>query len=185
MAGKLINHTLTSISSGVTQQYEEGRFESQVSSMVNCLPTITRGIIRRNPLVSIGKLSTVTSSSFVYSYDRGTETEQYIVVIPGDGTLHTYNANSGTLLYSKTGSAYLTVGIGIRAKDSFKALTIGDYTFILNTTITTAFTTKVSTSVGYKDMAFYWIKKTASIVTEQLQAVDPIRTGSYMRGYQV
>ena len=184
MAGKLINHTLTSISSGVTQQYEEGRFESQVSSMVNCLPTITRGIIRRNPLVSIGKLSTVTSSSFVYSYDRGTGTEQYIVVIPGDGTLHTYNANSGTLLYSKTGSAYLTVGIGIRAKDSFKALTIGDYTFILNTTITTAFTTKVSTSVGYKDMAFYWIKKTASIVTEQYQTAAPIQTGSYMRGYQ-
>ena len=184
MPGKLINHTLTSISSGVTQQYEEGRFESQVSSMVNCLPTITRGIIRRNPLVSIGKLSTVTSSSFVYSYDRGTGTEQYIVVIPGDGTLHTYNANSGTLLYSKTGSAYLTVGIGIRAKDSFKALTIGDYTFILNTTITTAFTTKVSTSVGYKDMAFYWIKKTASIVTEQYQTAAPIQTGSYMRGYQ-
>ena len=184
MAGKLINHTLTSISSGVTQQYEEGRFESQVSSMVNCLPTITRGIIRRNPLVSIGKLSTVTSSSFVYSYDRGTGTEQYIVVIPGDGTLHTYNANSGTLLYSKTGSAYLTVGIGIRAKDSFKALTIGDYTFILNTTITTAFTTKVSTSVGYKDMAFYCIKKTASIVTEQYQTAAPIQTGSYIRGYQ-
>ena len=50
MPSQLVNNTLSSLSGGVTQQYQEGRFDSQVSSMDNCIPSITRGVIRRNPV---------------------------------------------------------------------------------------------------------------------------------------
>ena len=188
MPGKLINNTLSSLSSGVSQQYQEGRFDSQVDEMINCMPSITRGVLRRNPVEAIRDLSELPvdiSTSFVYSYDRGTGTEQYIIVIPGDGYIHTFNANDGTHLYTNSVlDAYLVAGVGSEAKKTFKAMTVGDHTFIVNTTITTAFTADIASSTGYSDMAFYWIKKTASVTTNQYQTgTDPVQSGSLMQGY--
>ena len=108
------------MSSGVTQQYQEGRFDSQVSEMVNCAPSITRGVLRRNPLEKIAVLSGLPAdltNFFVYSYDRGTGDEQYIVIIPGDGSIHVYNANDGSFLYTTTGNSYLQVGVGEVVKE--------------------------------------------------------------------
>ena len=188
MPSKLINNTLSSISSGVTQQYQEGRFDSQVEEMINCIPSITRGVLRRNPtnaIATLEGLSADISASFVYSYDRGTGTEQYIIVVPGDGSLHTYNANDGSLLYTVTGKTYLQVPIGSIAKSSFKAITIGDHTFILNNTKNTSFTADVVSNSGYSDMAFYWIKKTTSVIISQIQktAFSTATSGTLSRGY--
>ena len=187
MPSALVNTTLSSLSSGVSQQYQEGRFDSQVSGMTNCIPSLTRGILRRNPLIAVKSLEGVgaeLTDAFVYSYDRGTGTEQYIVIIPGDGSIHTYNANSGDLLYSKTGDAYLLVPEGSRAKDSFKALTLGDHTFIVNTTISPKLTDTVVPYDGYDDMAFYWIKKTIAVTVKQYQTgTNPVESGSLIQGY--
>ena len=188
MATSLINTNLSNLAGGVTEQYQEGRFDSQVSSMENCMPSLTRGLLRRNPLEGITTLvSPVTalpadlSNCFVYSYDRGTGDEQYIIVIPGDGYIHVFNANTGTHLHTNsTLDAYLQVAL-VTAKESFKALTIGDYTFIVNKTIDTKFTTAVASSTGYSDMAFYWIKKTTSVITHQRQTGDNI--GNRSVGY--
>ena len=193
MPSTLLNNTLSSLSSGVTQQYQEGRFDSQVESMINCMPSITRGVLRRNPIKAVKTLEglgTDLSNYFMYSYDRGTGTEQYIVVIPGDGSIHTYNANDGSLLYTSTGNSYLQVPIGSLANKSFKALTIGDYTFILNTTKEVQFTSDVTTDIGYSNMAFYWIKKTTSVTLEQYQLTssglfqDKVTSGTLSRGYE-
>ena len=191
MPSKLINNTLSSVASGVTQQYQEGRFDSQVEEMVNCMPSITRGVLRRNPINAVESLTGLTGvleNSFVYSYDRGTGTEQYIVIIPGDGSQHVYNANDGTKLYTTTGQAYLEVPSGYRAKDSFSAITIGDHTFITNSTKTVGYTSDVATSDGYEDMAFYWIKKTVSVTLNQYQTGTgtsgaAVQTGSLLGGY--
>ena len=120
--GKLINNTLSSLASGVTQQYQEGRFDSQVTAMNNCMPNITRGVLRRNPLKAVKLLEglpTDLTDSYVYTYDRGTTNEQYVVVIPGDGTISVYNANDGELLYNKTGDSYLMTPAGSSAKETF------------------------------------------------------------------
>jgi len=185
MAGKLINNTLSSLAQGVTQQYQEGRFDSQVTSMSNCIPSITRGVLRRNPITPVAQLQglpTDLSDCFVYTYDRGTDTEQYMVVIPGDGSLRVYNTNDtdGVALYTKTGDAYLTL-VGLRAKETFSALTIGDHTFIVNQSVQTSFTAAVASSSGYSDMAFYWIKKTTLVVHEQYTSSTEV--GSLMKGY--
>jgi len=169
MGSKLINNTLSSLSAGVTQQYQEGRFDSQVSEMVNCIPSITRGILRRNPLNSVANLSelpTDLSGAFVYTYDRGTGNEQYMVIIPGNGYIYVYNVD-GTHLHTSTYNTYLVAALGYTAKNTFKTITIADHTFILNTKTTTSFTTATSSTAGYSNMAFYWIKKTASVVTKE------------------
>lgn len=187
MPSTLINNTLSSLSGGVTQQYQEGRFDSQVSFMNNCIPSITRGIMRRNPLEYINEYTSIPNleHSFVYTYDRGTGDEQYMIVVTGDGTLKVYNVNTGTLLYTSPSSDYLVAPIGVLTKTYFKALTVGDHTFIINTLIDTSFTAAVGSSSGYSDMAFYWIKKTVAVVTEQeqLTTADPVEIGSRLEGY--
>ena len=185
---QLINHNLSSLSGGVTEQFHEGRYDSQVSEMVNCIPSITRGVMRRNPLEAVATLSSTVhalptdlSDSFIYSYDRGTGLEQYIVVLPGDGYVHTFNANTGEHLYTNnTINLYLQV-TGTTAKKAFNALTIGDYTFIVNSTKTVGFTTDTAPTIGYADMAFYWIKKTTSVTTKQYQSATEV--GSLLKGY--
>ena len=186
MPGALLNNTLSNLAGGVTEQYQEARYDSQVSSMVNCIPSITRGVLRRNPLKNIGKLTapglpTDISSAFIYSYDRGTDDEQYIIIIPGNGYTYVFNANTCIHLYTSSSSAYLVAATGDEPKKVFKAITIGDHTFIVNTTIKITFTSTVQTNAGFSDMAFYWIKKTASVVTKQYQ--DETTVGMKTEGY--
>jgi len=186
MPSKLLNTTLSGVNMGVTQQYQEGRFDSQVDKMFNCMPTITRGVMRRNPVESVGMLQGLPADladAFVYSYDRNTGDEQYIVIIPGDGSINVYNANTATVIYKETGHQYLQIPQGELARDSFKALTIADHTFVVNTTKTVEIDTyNLISSEGYDDMAFYWIKKTASVITKQYQSTTEV--GSLMRGYE-
>ena len=185
---QLINHNLSSLSGGVTEQFQEGRFDSQVSEMINCIPSITRGVLRRNPVKAVDTLVSPTqalpvdlSDCFIYSYDRGTGEEQYIVVIPGDGYVHTFNANDGSHLYTNTTiNTYLQVS-GTTAKKAFNALTIGDYTFVVNSTKTVGFTADTAPTIGYSDMAFYWIKKTTSVTVAQYQSSTEV--GSLLKGY--
>jgi len=192
----LINNTLSNLAGGVTEQYQEGRFDSQVSAMVNCMPSLTRGVLRRNPLEAITTLINPSAkltpraipadltNCFVYSYDRGTGLEQYLIVIPGDGFIHTFNANDGSHLYTNNSiDNYLVAAVGTTAKDAFEALTIGDHTFIVNSTVTTSMLDDVATSTGYSDMALYWIKKTTSVVTGQKEDTTNHIIGTSSKGY--
>ena len=177
---QLINTNLSNLIGGVTEQYQEGRFDSQVTEMVNCIPSITRGVLRRNPLQHIGIVESFPIDSFVYAYDRGTTDEQYIIVVDNTSTMYVYNANNGVELYTTT-NTYLNTG-GASPKTSFKALTIGDHTFIVNNTKTPVMDTSItSPTVGYADMAFYWVKKTQSVIAQQYQSSTEV--GSRSIGY--
>ena len=191
MPSGLVNNTLSGLSQGVTQQYQEGRYDSQVSSMVNCMPSITRGVLRRNPIQGVSLLEELPdiTTAFSYSYDRGTALEQYLIILPGDGYLYVYNTTTGGFIEKEGPYDYLNIiGTGITARDAFEAMTLGDHTFIINKTVTVGFSSDTATSLGYSDMAFYWIKKTASVIVDQEQVEDPpdsniIISGSSTLGY--
>ena len=134
MPSTLLNHTLSSLAQGVSQQFEEAKFETQVKDMTNCIPSVSRGILRRNPLVGIKDLdaSLTDTDYFIYSYDRGTNGEQYIFMI-GNGTWLVLNANTGDTISSGT-STYLDLPVGAIPRDSFDMVTIQDTSFIVNKT---------------------------------------------------
>lgn len=187
MPSGLINTDLTSLWGGVSQQYEEGRYDSQVSEMINCVPSIARGVLRRNPLEYISTLNIGTSSldgSFIGSYDRGTDNEQYIIVIPGDGKIFVFNANDG-IKKAELSNDYLKIPSGKKAVDCFKILTLGDHTFVVNTTKEVKLSDEKTSTNGYTNMAFYWIKKTISITENQKQITSgsKVVSGSLTRGY--
>lgn len=166
----LVTHTIPNLVAGVSQQFTEARFETQVEEMENCVPSIARGVIRRNPVSAITNTYTaLDNSSFVYTYDRGTGTEQYAIEIDGSGNWYTHNINTGALISSGY-KAYFTVPAGSTPKESFEAVTIGDYTFIVNKTKTVAMNPVTAEQSGenlaaLNDRMVYWIKKTVAIQT--------------------
>ena len=197
MPTRLLNHTLDNLTAGVTQQYEEGAYESQVREMVNCMPAIARGVLRRNPLKETKLLyadyhNTViyspTVDTYVYFYDRGTNDELYAVFI--DNTfLRVYNLTD--TLYTPryivaTAGTYLEIKDGTPPKDAFDAVTVGDHTFIVNKTITPTMdndTGNVSDPVLWEQRAFYWIKKTTGVVVKQMTDTNN-DTGTRLEGYK-
>lgn len=167
----LINHTLKNITQGVSQQHDEARYETQVEEMINCIPDLSRGLYRRNPISTIASINDTTFNSnpnfFTYAYDRG-DNEKYQLQINNNNQLNVIDLASGTTLDTFT-NTYLSVGINDtypNIYDSFKALTIGDVTFIVNRNKTTAMS---STLDGVLDSetktAIYWIKDITTVET--------------------
>ena len=191
----LINHSLDNIISGVSQQYTEARNESQVEELLNCIPSVSRGVLRRNPIAVssrlhdiIGTIPTDLKDAFTYTYDRGTGDEQYMFIIPTDdnGNWYVFKLKDPTEHWTGQNDYFITP-TNFKAKDIFKALTIGDHTFISNSTLTVkASTTNNSESEdAYNKWAFYWIKLTTQVVTDQksTSSGETTDSGSRLEGY--
>lgn len=179
--GTLVNHTVANLSGGVSQQFDEGVFEVQVRDMVNCIPTISRGVLRRNPIENGTQLSALLTSSdyYVYAYDRGTNDEQYAFLV-GDGHWRVINTTTNTLI-SYGASAYFNLPIGVSPKSAFSLVTIGDFTFVSNKYIQVALSATVDGVLdSHKTTGVYWIKRTSQVVT-----VTNVSTGvATLEGYK-
>jgi len=196
MGSKLINHTLKNITAGVSQQADEMAFESQVEEMTNCMPSLARGVLRRNPistaiklLDSSGNVITPDATTYTYSYDRGTGNEQYLVVIDSTATLRVYNINTlddNYPLHEQYVPYFNT--LNKTPRESLDAVTIGDHTFITNSVVSPTMNTTIGTQAEidkWEKLAFYWIKKTTGVVTAQKTTGDATTSdaGSKMEGY--
>ena len=179
MPATLVNETLKGINQGVSQQFTEARRETQVEEMINCIPSVSRGVLRRNPvgtftpnyeslLTSMG-----TSKPFIYAYDRGTGEEQYVIIIGENGKWVVINSTTGQLISTNPTDVpnppYLVANDDINPlepRDRFEAVTIADTTYIINKTVEVALTDTVSGTLNsHLDTGVYWFKKTTSIVT--------------------
>lgn len=188
----LVNHSYNSLAQGVSEQATEARHESQVEELENCIPHISRGIIRRNPinfiteLVDKDSIPVVPENYYIYSYDRGTVGEQYVFLL-GHRKWYVYNVD-GTLVgsYNDTTNAatnldYLDTG-GKHPKETFSLVTVGDHTWISNNTIATGMSTQtdgLSTNF-HKTIAVYTIKSTGNVVTNS----DPSTGAVTLEGYK-
>jgi len=164
----LVNHTIKNISQGVSEQHEEARHETQVSEMINCIPDISRGVFRRNPVLPVISSNipthTPTTKYFSYSYERG-DGEKYAVYI-SEGTVYVYDLLTATQKLAYT-SPYLTVNSTDtypNTYDSFAAFTVGDFTFISNKNTVVSSTSNTPTNI-HKRAAIYWIKNVTSVST--------------------
>jgi len=156
-----VNQTIPSLINGVSQQAPELRHDTTVDEMINCSLSFTEGTRRRNPLVETAIDNTIADYPFIHTYERGDGTEAYIIVIT-DGAWKTYDM-SGVLQDSGT-DGYLSLPSGIRASESFSAVTVGDTTFIVNKTKTvaesTTYTHGTSDTNIHRSHAYYWVKRT-------------------------
>ena len=143
----LIHNSFGNLFGGVSQQPAVDRQPHQVEEMINCIPTIDSGLIKRNPSyrVDTGAIS-IGSNTFSYEYDRGyslnTE-ERYSLQISQDGSatdIKVVNLSSGKvysdgagLTFEGSAEEYLSNFSGV---NGYAGTTIKDTTFITNKDIT-------------------------------------------------
>tara|TARA_B100001769_G_scaffold42412_1_gene29566 strand:+ start:9445 stop:11904 length:2460 start_codon:yes stop_codon:yes gene_type:complete len=135
----LLNTSLPNLIGGVSQQPDSVRFEGQCEEQTNAISSVVDGLSKRPNTQHLAKIvsSAISSNSFVHFVDRSDD-EKYVVIHEGatikvfnlDGTPCSINSASS---YTASGSSYL---YSATPRQDLKALTVGDTTFLLNTTKT-------------------------------------------------
>lgn len=137
----LITESVSNLIGGVSQQADAVRQPTQATEILNALLSPTEGLKKRPPSQYLQNVTALFGSPstdldpdslFTHMYNRDSA-EKYIVMIV-DGDLRVYSLVDGSLktVTFPDGKAYL-------AADSpgtdFRAVTVGDYTFIVNRTV--------------------------------------------------
>ena len=162
----LINQDIKNLVSGISQQPPILRHPEQLEEQINGFSTEAGGLQKRPPTLYIKDLQTYTRSvkPNIHFINRD-ETEKYCLIFDGFGVnVYDLQGNPRTVRYI-TDKNYINTN---NPRDNLKMVTIADYTFIVNTKITTAMEDTISTD--------YW-------ATQGL--LVNIKSGQYGRTYSI
>jgi hypothetical protein len=154
----LISSAIPNLVNGVSQQPYTLRLASQAQEQINGLSSVAEGLKKRPPTRHVAKLSDspmATGFSHVINRDP---TEQYVLTITGDGGIQIHDlAGNPRQVNTPNGVDYLKCD---DPETELKAVTIADYTFIVNKTVTVkSDPTSKKPRNGYS--ALIWIKQGA------------------------
>lgn len=153
----LINISTTNLTAGVSQQAEDLRKANSAEEQINAISRISTGLSSRPPSEYVAKLNTAVDklNSFVHFIDHG-ETE-YAAIAQSDGTLANttlslyrlsdgaacslYTDEAGTVPVSLANLSYF---VSSSPASSLRAVTVNDFTFVANSSITPALTADIS-----------------------------------------
>ena len=152
----LITRSIPNLIGGVSQQPEILRLENQATEQVNGFSGIVEGLKKRPPTEHVAKISSSSlTNAFIHTINRDSN-ERYIVVISnGSITVHTVDGVSKTVVNQTNATNYLTSS---NPRGEFKALTVNDYTYILNTKKTVAMDSSI-TSPAKIEQAVYTVNQ--------------------------
>ncbi len=168
-----ITTSVPNLIQGVSQQSPRVRIPGQCEEQLNALPTVTKGLTKRPPARLIKKLTdaNVFNKGDMIHFIERSATERYVVVIEHrsqsdrQGVLRAFNVDTGdeAKIEGVTGgyninNNYLTIPNASDSHKLLKARTLGDSTFILNTTKTVAKGTEKSEALD-KTRALVFIKQ--------------------------
>lgn len=122
----LINYTIKNMIGGVSEQPPSVRLQNQCDEMVNCIPSVTDFLKRRNGTQHINKLLDNIGKNAFTAFIRRGDNEAGLLIIESNKA-KVYDL-SGKLI-GETNSDYF---VSQNQKDDLKLMTIKDYNFILN-----------------------------------------------------
>lgn len=139
----LVSSSIPNLVNGVSQQPHTLRLASQAELQENGISTVSQGLKKRPPTRHIKKLSgPITGSAFIHTINRDV-TERYEVIITnGDLKVYDMDGNEKTVSFPN-GKSYLT---STDPASGFRAITVADYTFIVNKGVTVARSATSTTS---------------------------------------
>jgi hypothetical protein len=139
----LISSSIPNLVNGVSQQPFTLRLASQAELQENGLSTTSQGLRKRPPTKHLKKiLSGTLGNAYIHTINRD-DTERYVVVITnGDLKVFDLNGIEKTVTFP-SGKTYLNA---TTPDVSFKAVTVADYTFLVNKTVSVVQSTSRSTS---------------------------------------
>jgi len=153
----LISQIIPNLLNGVSQQPDELRLPTQCTSQVNGLSSVIEGLRKRPPTEYIKKISSSTATT-VFSHTINRDTDKRYEVIIGSGSISVFDLLTGTqkTVDAPDGASYL---VSSDPKNDFKAVTIADYTFLVNKSVTVAMA--ASTSPTYGSAALVYVRQGA------------------------
>ena len=175
-ASSLISKSIPNLLGGVSQQPDATRFDNQCSAQDNGFSSVLDGLTKRPPTEHVGVISdTLTTATphtgneeyFTHIINLDSD-HQYVLVIKADASadptviVKRITANGSTVEdvevrpNTDTIRDYLNVPAGWTADTALRAITIADYTFILNRSKTVALTADVDTANNPE--ALFYIK---------------------------
>lgn len=128
----LVSKEIPALWNGVSQQPATSRLPSQAQAVVNCYPTVVDGLRKRPPAIHVAKITTDNlSSAFIHTINRDVSRRYTVVFTDGDLKVYDLAGNPITVTFPY-GKGYLNVD---NATKDFAAVTVADYTFVVNKTI--------------------------------------------------
>lgn len=146
MSGNRVNQAVPSFINGVSQQPPTVRLATQCALLNNGLPTVSDGLRKRPPLRHRAKLWDIPmDDAFSHAIKRD-EQERYLVFIAnGDLKVIDLLDNGREMIIEfPDGRDYLQAAI---PRETFSAVTIADYTFIVNKTVVVSLEDEVTPDV--------------------------------------
>ena len=134
-----ITQTIPALTAGISQQPDEQKIPGQVKDMVNALPDVSQGLLKRPAGKFVASLSDGTKNSSAdgkwFHYYRD-ENEQYIGQIHKNGTVRVWDCLTGAEKNVVDGignNTYLTH----TNDEDIQTLTLNDFTYLNNRSIKT------------------------------------------------
>lgn len=126
----LVSQSISSFKGGVSQQPDVVRYPDQLKEQLNAFSSEVEGLQKRPPTIHIGRLGDSLGNTKVkYHVINRDENEQYILEMRS-GQLRVWSLDgSSRNVTIAADSAYLNVNDPV---EDFRAVTVADYTFILN-----------------------------------------------------
>ena len=140
----LVSRTIPNLVQGISQQPEVLRLSSQATVQENGFSSVVEGLKKRPPTNYLAKLSSSTpNNAYIHTINRDT-TERYLIQITsGSIKVYTTAGVEKTVVMQTSASNYLT---STDPKGDFVAMTVADFTFILNKQKTTAMDSTTSSA---------------------------------------
>lgn len=123
-----ITQTIPSFTGGISQQPDELVLPGQVKDLVNGVPDITDGLVKRPGSRFISALSSASTGTW-FSYYRDQSEGAYIGQIQRNGAVKIWDTG-GTLRHNGSANSYLQHS----NDEDIKFLTVADTTFVTNVT---------------------------------------------------
>ncbi len=167
----LYSKTITGLINGVSRQPFQMRLESQGQEQINCVSSVSKGVTRRPGLKQLKHYAPPSAPGITDHWhwiDRSL-TERYLVhVEENDTDIRVIDLLTGSVASPSGADSYINADDG-----DLRFLTIGDVTYILNTTKVPAMDTTRSTNP--KAFAYVWVKAAIASCDYKIQLK---RTGS-------
>lgn len=166
----LVNQSISNIIGGVSQQPDSTRFSGQCEIQENALSSVVDGLTKRPPLKHIKKLFDALTGTYTTHFIDRDENEKYVVIINRTGTTSTtyrifnlitgdecsINGTAGAYTANSSTTSYLHPS----AIDDLKFTTVGDTTFVCNSTVNTEMNDSASnTTPNYERKVVTFVKQ--------------------------
>ncbi|MCA2979538.1 MAG: hypothetical protein INH37_14780 [Myxococcaceae bacterium] len=152
----LVSGSLPSLANGVSQQPPWARLPSQLEAQENAVSSLLDGVTKRPPTQHLARLTATPYGStepFTHVIDRDPTNRFKVVITNGDLRVFDLTGVERTVSFPD-GKSYLTAA---DPRSSFAALSVADYTFIVNKTTTVGLT---SAPAAPNNWGYLYVKAT-------------------------